>query len=449
MTRFAQKAWRKVAVPLNYHINDSGITESYRMDPVSGEVPNLVNGVGNLSKYGQSTFSNSIIGKSVYFTRDGVWRSSIINPLPFFCSMWVRVAEYSASNQFVGVKYRANTAAYYFGLAHFNSNTWGLFDYGTAANNLLYRVTSTATLPLPWQHIVWGRSADDTIKMWVDGQPSANNFVTTNPWTDPAPGDADERFAVGGRPLPTGAISIPMNGSVGLTEIYNGEMTNAKALSLYQKGARAIQFATDWGHDADGINRTTPEYLGNGPFEVADAGTFRCETDTINDQTVKAFTCNTPGHVVVDLSRYVSEGDASRGYGSWGCWFYVPDDGAKLIRWHLFNTVRAPAAASGNGYRVDLDGSGTADLVEQGVGNVIGGGALTPGQWNHCHVTRRYDGLFELFINDVSQGTGTDNTTAGARYMSFQMSADCKVAVSDPRGGYAITKYLGVVPPRM
>jgi len=442
MTRFAQKTWRKVAVDLKPDVSDSSLWLGWLLKDAQSQTVPDVSGSSRDGLIGNASKNQTLLGPAfASFVRDknvyvGTTPTTYNPQANCTISLWVSTVAIGAVTRWVANFYQ--DASNGWGIYQ-NQSSIGIYNDLSNANANLYATAVPAKL------VFVVATLDDATgeqKLYIDGHLVGSG---TNAASSLSAITAVFTLLQRANGLDQ---SIKSPGVVN-PQIFSEVKDQSWVTSEYQKGARAIQFATDWGHDADGINRTTPEYLGNGPFEVADAGTFRCETDTINDQTVKAFTCNTPGHVVVDLSRYVSEGDASRGYGSWGCWFYVPDDGAKLIRWHLFNTVRAPAAASGNGYRVDLDGSGTADLVEQGVGNVIGGGALTPGQWNHCHVTRRYDGLFELFINDVSQGTGTDNTTAGARYMSFQMSADCKVAVSDPRGGYAITKYLGVVPPRM
>jgi hypothetical protein len=425
------------------------------MNRASNVIPDLTGGGANLSKLKGSTTKESLLGNSVDFLGTGAYATSANHTLPFFCSQWVNINVYSANNQTVGVKYRSDTNNYHFSAAHFNSSTFGLFDYGTVASNLHYRVNNSMIVATGWHHLVWGRSADSTVKMWVDGVPSANNVVTTNPWVDVATGAATERFAVGGRPINTGAISIPPKGNVALTEIYNTEMTDAKVLELYARGASAIQFATDWGHKATGLAAPQSSHVGSGPFivgRVAGAGTsMKCSMDTINGVPVKTIARNGFSEVASFATSSVGLDAGEAAYGSWSFWAKKPLTGTMIV--HIIASI-PNAASTGLGYHLQWTSAvNRLVLVETGVGNLIdlNPAPMDPTVWNHYHVTRRYDGLFTLYINGVVAGSATDNTTRASKYMTVYLgTADgCSVALSDIHGGHAFTKYLGVVPPNM
>jgi hypothetical protein len=240
-----------------------------------------------------------------------------------------------------------------------------------------------------------------------------------------------------------------MIGGVINPQVFSEVKDQAWVTKEYLKGAKAIPFKTDWGYKADGLTVVAPVYPGNGPFQIpaGDAGDFRVVTETIAGRTYKVLECVATGHVFIDWDSIGVHGD-ERGYGSWSFWGWTPDVDGNLLRFNVFNTLKAPSTG-GNGYRMELVATGSlARIFEQGVGAPITG-SYTRGTWTHVHGTRRYDSQWELCINGVSQGAATDATTVSARYCAIQMTAGCKVILSGPKGERAITKYLGVVPPNM
>lgn len=280
--------------------------------------------------------------------------------------------------------------------------------------------------------------------------------------------DRQNRLYVDGRLVGSGAVSsaaltslvnaslVLNNRSTTSVSAFPGEIVNPQIFSEvkdqawvtaeYQKGARALLFMTGYGHTADGVNRTTPEILGDGPFYCSDAGVWQCTTAVgpFGNQQ-KVFKCTTPGHIAVDLDALGVQGQ-QQGFGSWGAWVYVPSTAS--LRWQIVNSSDTPAAL-GTGYYVNLAGAtGVATLEEAGVG-VLVTGTFLPDQWTYVHVTRRYDGLFELFVNLTSQGTATDLTTVVGQYMCFQGEADCLVSVADVNDSYAIRRHLGVTAPSL
>jgi hypothetical protein len=139
-------------------------------------------------------------------------------------------------------------------------------------------------------------------------------------------------------------------------------------------------------------------------------------------------------------------------YGSWSFWAKKANTFTQMII-HPISSVAS--VASGTGYYLNFASGVTNRLIftQTGVANLID---LNPAPvdltvWRHYHLTRRYDGYFELFIDGVLVGSATQNTVRTSKYMTIYLSgADgCAVALSDIHGGHAFTKYLGVVPPNM
>lgn len=451
MTRFAKQAWRKVARPLTYKISDVGIANSWNMHRLGNVIPDLTGNGADLSKLGAAAEASGLLGSNIVFNDSGRYDCIQSQSLPWFNSLWVKVNKYNAANQTLVSKHLNTTSTRYFSLAHFNNNSFGIFDYGSLASNLLYRVAGSATPPTPWSNIIWGRSANNTIKMWINGVPSANNFVTTNPWADYNAGGGSDGLNFGAAFGAGGVLTAEADANIGQSDIYSIEMTDALAAEIYQRGARATQFATDWGHKADGIARGGGDTIGDGPFRimVGDATSPACTTSSIAGQTVKTIkdTAGLNSRVYAKWSEFGVH-SSETGYGSWCGWFYIPT-GYAYVRWGLF-WADSDIGGGGAGWRIDVANGFGIRLFRGGVGPVLTIPTVPLNQWFHLHVTRRYDGFWEIFVNGLSVGSVTNNAVMSGPYTGLESaSIGSMVSLSDAHGGHALTKYLGVTPPNL
>ena len=69
-------------------------------------------------------------------------------------------------------------------------------------------------------------------------------------------------------------------------------------------------------------------------------------------------------------------------------------------------------ATTGSVYRTDHNNLDELRVLEIGVGTVIGPVSLSDEEWHRMDITRRYDGVFELFTDHVFRGTGTESFLA-------------------------------------
>lgn len=124
--------------------------------------------------------------------------------------------------------------------------------------------------------------------------------------------------------------------------------------------------------------------------------------------------------------------DSIQAYGSWE--FYVFKWGGSDMDIMFIADTKGGAAATGqNGYGIRFDSDETIALVESVNGtptDLISSGTLSTQTWYKVTVTRDAVGAFELFIDDSSIGTATDNTTTTGKYLAIDL------AVSDEVGNF-------------
>jgi hypothetical protein len=246
-----------------------------------------------------------------------------------------------------------------------------------------------------------------------------------------------------------------MIGGVINPQVFSAVKNQAWVTKEYLKGASAIQFKTDWGHKATGLAYNVNDQFAGGPFTVKQVGgapgNLRCTMDSISGEPVKVVQRLTTSEVMSIPTSQLGITQTEAAYGSWSFWGKFPDtsSGIACIIGSLPN-----AATTGAGYHLSiLSATNRVTLTRTAVGGIID---LNPAPfdtklWHHYHVTRRYDGTFELFVDLVSYGTALQNTVTTSKYMTVYLGTTDSgmIALSDIRGGHAITKYLGVVPPNM
>lgn len=235
----------------------------------------------------------------------------------------------------------------------------------------------------------------------------------------------------------------------------HAELVNAKWPSKQRGRASApsidadmeCHLTTGWGYNISPAAEggVTGQRIGGdaSPFRAGDA-TFRASvaTDTIDGKTCKVLTCSTAGKVYIPASLMRHATPAEAAYGTFDLYGYKAD--ASAFDANIIATVNT-GITTGYGVRWAADES--VVLYEYGVGNVIAGGTASHSAWHRFRVTRSLAGLFTLYIDGVSVGTGTDITTLTSTYMVFDLDAGDKLALGDVGGDHGIIKMLGVVAP--
>ena len=80
---------------------------------------------------------------------------------------------------------------------------------------------------------------------------------------------------------------------------------------------------------------------------------------------------------------------------------------------------------------------------EFGVGTIIDAGTIDHSTWYNIKSTVKRiasNNEFELFINNTSQGTGTDNSFTESKFIVLSMGIGDKIAYADLSGGHNIIK---------
>lgn len=230
-----------------------------------------------------------------------------------------------------------------------------------------------------------------------------------------------------------------MEGLMTAPRVFSDEKSAAWVTAEYEKGANAIGFKTEWGV-RESVANETAGFVGvnSSPFEII-SGTWQINNEVIDGKLCKIIECVAAGVIAVPTN--VFEGDPTEhAYGTWEFWISKAD--ASVLYVGFISTDQTVGA---NGYNFRCNADESVVIEEAGVGNVVTGGTVSATAWNRCKVTRRYDGLFEGFIDGTSFGTGTDTTVGTSDYLVIDADAGDKIAYSGLRGNHAITKSQGVV----
>uniref|UniRef100_A0A6M3J419 Putative lectin/glucanase superfamily protein n=1 Tax=viral metagenome TaxID=1070528 RepID=A0A6M3J419_9ZZZZ len=269
----------------------------------------------------------------------------------------------------------------------------------------------------------------DTPTIYVDG--AAGTAFTADTWHRIVITTATG-FAVSN--LDIGKETIFLEGKMTAPEIWSDEKDSAWVTADYRKGAELVQYKSDFG------TRVSVAALSSGLLEdtgwTVDSGSWKVSTDTINGEKVKVFECVTAGILYKKLSEITSQ-DAA--YGSWDFWVKHADASTTDIG---FATT---AGSIAGGYGLKINSSELAQINEYGVGTVGSGYTISAATWTRFRITRRYDGLFTMYVNGTSRDTGTDATTTSTDYMALDFDAGDKIAISDIKGDHSICKYLGTI----
>lgn len=229
----------------------------------------------------------------------------------------------------------------------------------------------------------------------------------------------------------------PDNGIVGPIRIYDEAKSQQWVTRRYLEGARAIQLATGWGFHETISNYTAGDYVEPGDGLRVVSGEWAVEVDTINGADAKVLSCKADGQIWIPACYFFATA-AEQAYGTWKAWLKKAE--ASEMQIYTVTDAQAPTA----GYALKWAADEAVTIEETGVGTVVGGGSASADTWHELAMTRRYDGLFEGFVDRASFGTADDDTTQESEGILIEADAGDAIALSDPRGNHCLSKQLGV-----
>lgn len=227
------------------------------------------------------------------------------------------------------------------------------------------------------------------------------------------------------------------DGLLAAPSFYNDEKTQQWVTRRYLEGARAVQLATGWGFYETASNYTAGDYVEPGDALRVVSGEWAVEVDTIDGAVAKVLACKADGQAWIPACYFLAT-KAGQAYGTWKTWLKKAD--ASEMQIYTVTDAQAPTA----GYALKWAADEVVTIEETGVGTVVGGGSASADTWHELAMTRRYDGLFQGFVDRVSFGTADDATTQESEGILVEADAGDKIALSDLRGNHCLSKQLGV-----
>jgi len=181
--------------------------------------------------------------------------------------------------------------------------------------------------------------------------------------------------------------------------------------------------------------------FGSTPFRFADtSGRFKVSSDTINGKNVKVIECTTAGLLYLPITALGQMTPTESAYGTWEWWLSKDNASTFDVAFVALNKNIS------TGYGINISAAEVVTLQEYGVGAVAGiSGSISADTWTKVRVTRSGAGLFNVYLDGISIGSGTDSTTTSCEYFVLDMDAGDKFAYSDVTGDHSFFKALGVV----
>jgi len=427
----------------------------FEMRLLDGDLYNLDDGVANTPVGVKISQEKCFLGNALNFGEDlaGGALSNIPLSMPSVrsstvsCEFWYKPAYLTATRRYI-LAGSGNLLA-------FGTNNWVVECFGT-----LIRVFGSAgTLTVPssealsvgnWYHIAFTASAGTgTIyingKVAVTGALVLGNTNTTGEYLGATQ-------AAAGIVGPGGLIVAP--------RFYSTLRTAVQVQASYDAGAQLVQLRTTEGikTNTSAAGQTGGFIGGNSPF-LRDAGTWSINPDLdVTENISKVLTCNSAGSVRLEAADFRST-PGGAAYGTWDFWFKKQDASVSAL-W--LGDEQTPFTTF-NGYRLQVDATEAVYLSRVTAGVVTNiavsaPGLVAPTVWTHVTITRRFDGQWNVYINNtlmtavVGTMPVTDATHKTAQFAVLELDAGDQVAVAGERSplkgtDYSFTKRLGVVAP--
>jgi len=426
-------------------LDDSNLIAAWNMKPQNNILPDL-SGNGKDCTIVGASHQTSLLGDALAF--DGVTDHltttyTVNNDNAFTTSVWVKTTDTDALNYIYGYY----DAPKYWTL-YTNATGNVLARIGQGSGGSLLTATSTGSINDGlWHNVMSIWDGVNTVTIYIDGvaDGTATGAVSTF-FAALTPRIAAFNHSATG----TGNY---LNCEMSNFEIYNEAKDATWVTEKYEKGARAVQYKTDWGVDVNVADVTSGE-IDNTNWQV-NTGTWQVATDTIDGVKCKVLKCTTNNSLMYMNAGAVDIDNAENMYGTWEFYLYK-GNGANAIHVSIKDEINLPGAGTANGYIFRMGASERFRLRKETAGTVsdlmtTDASFFNIDQWYKFKITRSNRGVFTVYIDNtllaVAGGTNpvTDNTFTTAPYILIDMDNLDMIALADVSGNHSLTKHLGVI----
>lgn len=225
----------------------------------------------------------------------------------------------------------------------------------------------------------------------------------------------------------------------------SGEYADFAEIKVCEVGSDEVIYKTENGIKADQKSSVAGNKLSNSDFIASDT-TFKVSDDTFNSEDVKVieYTHSVSGDYVYIPTSVLKQTPTESAYGEWKFWFKKTASNCTLRAGIISSEAVVPNSGTNNGYYIYVGASALLNFVKVVSGTpttILTGSPITDTEYHEIKLTRSITGVFELFVDNVSQGTTTDNTHTTNNYMVLNPEgASSKIILSSERGTYGIIK---------
>lgn len=441
-------AYSKRFVDLKPDLSDPSLVGAWDLRNADNKVVDLTKGGNNGQSFG-SRIEPTILGNFRRFLPNSGARGIALgspNAFPLndlTVRFWYRIDHGATVNAWLLNYYSSVSDAW--GLYTFGSGDIRIYDDIGDAGALLYTTT------IPKGKLIYCVAVMNSKEnlLYVEKKLVGSGTLSSDFWSS-----FSGTLYCGGR----ADTASPMQGIVGALQVHN-ESKNADWIKNdYLRGAKAIQFKTDYGVTESEENQTGGLLGGTAnpsPFKIK-SGTFRITSEIIGGQLTKIIECVSSGRIAI--KETIFEGTPTEmAYGTPEIWVSKADASVMNIAFIASNDA-ALSDPSQNGYNIQLDSAERYILqkITSGVSTdltVSDTGLIPVGSWAKLNAPRAYNDEFTSYVNgvEVVAASGSnpvvDGTHKASNHFVIDMDTGDKVAYSDKRGGHSIVKYLGAMSP--
>jgi len=436
-----------------YNTDDSALLCALEYDVATGDIEDLTGRGNDATITGTGITENSEIGKATRFA-SSINYATIINPETllkeltqgesFSMSTWYQPIFHTSIQAVVAQENGTGTGRTW--LSFFEGIDKRISSY--LGGSPLYSDT-TAEL-YHWYHIVVNylkKAPTDPhgkLQIWING---VNRVEAIKDVDEGGDGDINltvSKFATQGAP-----------GWCHQTLIFNRGLLQSEIEALYNKGV--VQFLGGYGINETGD--TTTGYLDGSPFRV-DNGTFKINSEVIDNNIVKVIECVNDGIVYADVSE-LNIKDTDLPFGTHA--FYFKKAIANTMSFQFTaEKVGDFIATDQNSYGIEI-GSNEAIALRKGVAGIASDlfksiTSYVDDEWYGIKITNSPTGELTghikggsygeeyTLISPISVGSNpiTDTDNSEGRYTVIKMQTGDKIIYSSKAEKYSIYKNLFV-----
>lgn len=426
------------------NLNDSSLVASWNMKPVNADTVVDSAGGNDGTIAGAPMHERELLGDCMRFdgTKDYIncGNNAALKTNSQTISCWVNQINRLAPSALQGVFTDGTTGAQQrrlnvdFGQPNIQvSNAVGTFQ-----------CLATNQIPLSaYTHIVTTQDYDGvntTLNIYIDGVPAAAApVVFAGPVVYPANNDL----------IGLHTATRFFNGLISNLKIYNEAKDATWVACEYLKGAKAVQFKTDWGFpvSVEAEGGTLHQIIGgnDSPLRTGDStGRFVVETDTVEGRLCKVLRCTVGGSLYIPTALFNNTNTTEAAYGTGQCYIYKAD--ANVFSWTFINANLVSGLGDLN---LQFNADESLEVIETLVATRFDSvsAVITAGAWNKVRFVRTFDGDFAVYIADTLVGTGITTGASEAAYQKFIMGVGDKICLGNVQGDQSIIKMLGAVAP--